>query len=131
MIAFFLIVTIPLSFVLGLAYLIALYIAKFYVAIWIGNVILRRGGRMDVSPVPSMLLGLVIIYIVTAIPIAGTLIAFLTVFLGLGALLQRKETRLEAAFEPAPEPPGGLPNGFPGAPPAPPAPPAPESAAGR
>jgi len=66
-----------------------------------------------------MLLGLVILYVVTAIPVAGTLISFLIVFLGIGALLQRRETRLEAAFEAEPSEPEGLPNGFPGAPPAP------------
>jgi cytoskeletal protein CcmA (bactofilin family) len=109
-----LILTIPLMFVVGLAYAIALYIAKFYVSIWLGNLILGRGGRTDVSPIPSMLLGLVIVYLVTAIPIFGTLVGIVIIFFGLGALLQRKETRLDAAFEPAPAVSNGLPNEFPG-----------------
>ena len=108
------ILTIPLMFVVGLAYAIALYIAKFYFSIWLGNVILSRGGRTDVSPIPSMLLGLTIVYLVTAIPFVGTLIGVVIIFFGLGALMQRKETRLDAAFEPAPVVSDGLPSEFPG-----------------
>ena len=109
------ILTIPLMFVVGLAYAIALYIAKFYFSIWLGNLILRRGGRTDVSPIPSMLLGLTIVYLVTAIPIVGALVGVVIIFFGLGALMQRKETRLDAAFEPAPVVSNGLPDEFPGA----------------
>ncbi len=116
------IITIPLMFVVLMSYLIALYIAKFYVAIWLGNLILQRSGRTDVSPIPSLLLGLVPIYLVTAIPIAGTLIGIVIIFFGLGALLQRKETRLDTAFEPPPAPEGALPSTFPGSPAAPAAP---------
>jgi len=108
------ILTIPLMFVVGLAYAIALYIAKFYFSIWLGNMILGRGGRMDVSPIPSMLLGLTLVYLVTAIPFVGTLVGIVIIFFGLGALLQRKETKLDAAFEPAPVVSNGLPNEFPG-----------------
>ncbi len=108
------ILTIPLMFVVGLAYVIALYIAKFYFSIWLGNLILRRGGRTDVSPIPSMLLGLTIVYLVTAIPVVGTLVGVIIIFFGLGALMQRKETRLDAAFEPAPVVSNGLPDEFPG-----------------
>jgi hypothetical protein len=111
-----LIITAPLMFVVTLAYLIMLYIAKFYVAIWLGDLILRRSGRTDVSPIPSLLLGLVPIYLVTAIPFLGTFIGIVIIFFGVGALLQRRETRLDTAFEPAPMPesPSGLPNNFPG-----------------
>jgi len=108
------ILTIPLMAVVGLAYAIALYIAKFYFSIWLGNLILRRGGRTDVSPIPSMLLGLTIVYLVTAIPIMGALVGVIIIFFGLGALMQRKETRLDAAFEPAPVVSNGLPDEFPG-----------------
>ena len=124
LIALVLILTIPLSLILLLAYLIALYIAKFYVSIWLGNLILRRGGQTDKSPIPAMLLGLLIIYLVTAIPVIGTLIGIVVMFFGLGALLQRKETRLNGVFETAPAAQDGLPDSFPGAPPAPPTPPA-------
>jgi len=111
-----LVLTIPLSWILILGYLIALYIAKFYVATWIGKLILR-GRAADASPIPPMLLGLTILFLVTWIPVLGTLVAFLTWFFGLGALLQRKETRLNGAFEPpeAPESPG-LPDAFPAGP---------------
>jgi cytoskeletal protein CcmA (bactofilin family) len=111
-----LIITAPLMFVATLAYLILLYIAKFYVAIWLGNLILKRSGRADVSPIPSMLLGLVLVYLVTAIPYLGTFVGIVIIFFGIGALLQRRETRLDSAFEPSPVPvnSNGLPNNFPG-----------------
>jgi cytoskeletal protein CcmA (bactofilin family) len=111
-----LIITIPFCLVLGLAYLIALYIAKFYFSIWLGSWILRRGDRiMTASPIPPMLLGLVIVYLLTAIPVLGTLIGIVIIFFGLGALLQRKETRLETAFEPVePVDQNALPSVFPG-----------------
>jgi cytoskeletal protein CcmA (bactofilin family) len=110
-----LVLTIPLSFMLLLAYLIAIYIAKFYVAIWLGNLMLGRGGKTVGSPIGPMLLGLLVIYIVTAIPIVGTLVGIVIIFLGLGALLQRRETRLNGAFEEQqPAEPGALPNSFPG-----------------
>ncbi len=111
-----LVLTIPLSIVVFLMYLVALYIAKFYVAAWLGKLILR-GRPADASPIPPMLLGLTILYLVTWIPYLGFLVSLLVIFFGLGALLQRKETRLNGAFEPptAPEPPG-LPDTFPAGP---------------
>jgi cytoskeletal protein CcmA (bactofilin family) len=111
-----LILTIPLAMVLTLGYLIAAYVAKFYVAIWLGSIIVRRAEGSRKSPVPVMLLGLAILYIVTAVPVVGTLVSFLAVFLGLGALLQRKETRLDQVFEQQAEPNGALPGAFPGTP---------------
>lgn len=117
LIGMLLVVPFMLAVVLGLAYLIAIYIAKFYVGLWIGNLILRRSGRTDVSPVPAMLLGLLIVYLITAIPIAGTLIGMVIVpALGIGALLQRRETGLNGAFEPSSPSPEGLPESFPGGP---------------
>jgi len=109
-----LIVTWPVAMLVTLGYLVCVYIAKFYVAIWLGNLILRRENKPDVSPIPAMLLGLVIVYAVTAIPVAGTLIGILIIFFGFGALLQRRETRLDRAFEPQPAATDALPNGFPG-----------------
>lgn len=116
-IALVLILTIPLSMVFLLGYAIAAYIAKFYVAIWVGSIIVRRADGSTRSPIPVMLLGLLILYILTALPYIGTLFTFLIVFFGFGALLQRKETRLDKVFErEQPEPNGALPGTFPGSP---------------
>jgi len=121
-IALLLIVTIPLSWILTLAFWIGIYIAKFYVAIWLGDLIMRRTDRTDASQIPSMILGLAILYIVTAIPVVGTLAMFVIIFFGLGALLQQRGTKLEKAFQDeTTEPDQGLPQSF-QAPPAPPAP---------
>ncbi|MBD3368460.1 MAG: hypothetical protein GF405_09870 [Candidatus Eisenbacteria bacterium] len=126
-IALILIITIPLSWIITLGFWIAIYIAKFYVAIWLGDLILRRADRPDTSPIPSMILGLAILYIIAAIPVVGTLAMFIIVFFGLGALLQRRGTKLDMAFEDdAGEVDEGLPSSFP----APPAPPAPQTGSG-
>jgi cytoskeletal protein CcmA (bactofilin family) len=117
-----LVLTIPLAMVLGLGYAIVAYIAKFYVAIWLGSIIVRRKEGETRSPIPVMLLGLAILYILTALPFVGTLISFLIVFLGFGALLQRKETHLDQVFEQKSEPNGALPGAFPAPPAAPSAP---------
>jgi cytoskeletal protein CcmA (bactofilin family) len=117
-----LILTIPLSMVLTLGYAIVAYIAKFYVAIWLGSIIVRRKEGETRSLIPVMLLGLAILYILTALPFVGTLISFLIVFFGFGALLQRKETRLDQVFEQKSEPNGALPGTFPAPPAAPSAP---------
>jgi cytoskeletal protein CcmA (bactofilin family) len=111
-----LVLTIPLGFVVFLVYLVALYIAKFYVGLWLGKLILRNRPA-GASPIPPMLLGITILYVLTWIPILGFLITLVVIFFGLGALLQRKETRLNGAFEPTPSPePPGLPEALPAGP---------------
>jgi cytoskeletal protein CcmA (bactofilin family) len=111
-----LVLTIPLSFIVFLVYLVAVYIAKFYVGTWLGKLILRNRPA-GASPIPPMLLGVSILYLLTWIPVLGFLITLVVVFFGLGALLQRKETRLNGAFESATshEPPG-LPETLPAGP---------------
>ena len=117
LIALILIVTIPLSWILTLGFLIGIYIAKFYVAIWLGDLMLKRSDRPDTSPIPSMILGLLALYLITAIPVAGTLAMFVIIFFGIGALLQRRGTRLETAFqEESGETSEGLPTDFPARP---------------
>jgi len=111
LICMLLVVSIPLGLILMLGYITAAYIAKFYAATWLGNLVLRR--HPDASPMPAMLLGITMLYAVTWIPILGGLVAFIAAFLGLGALLQGKGTRLNGAFEPAPAEAAGLPNAFP------------------
>ena len=79
--AFFTIVGIPLGIVL--LFLIVPLLAMSYIttALVVGRLILKK------SKLLAFLLGLVILGLLTLIPIAGGLIAFLAIIFGLGALL--------------------------------------------
>lgn len=81
------VVTIPLSFLLLLLYVIALYLAKLPVAIWLGQRILGRAGRAVPSPFACLALGVPLLYLAFKIPYLGTLLWCGTLFLGLGALI--------------------------------------------
>jgi hypothetical protein len=70
-----------LALILLAIFLIAFYLAKIYVALTIGELILK-----NVSRGWALLLGLVIYGIVALIPFIGPLVVFLTMLFGLGAI---------------------------------------------
>ena len=67
-----LIVTIPFAALALFLYVVALYVAKLPVAIWLGQRILRWGGRPPPSPFWGLLLGAPILYLVFETPYLGT-----------------------------------------------------------
>ncbi len=77
---------IPLALVLLVLYWLALYTAKIIVGlatgIWVAN---RSGWKRNIGWV--FVLGLLLYYIVTSIPVIGWIIGFFAMLLGLGALL--------------------------------------------
>lgn len=77
---------IPLGFILLTMYLITLYLSRIYVALAIGRLIFRR----QVSPYLGLLVGLLILWVLKAIPFLGWLIGFIAVLLGLGALAAQR-----------------------------------------
>ncbi|OGD84587.1 hypothetical protein A2165_02415, partial [Candidatus Curtissbacteria bacterium RBG_13_40_7] len=79
------VVTIPLALMLLVAFLITLYLAKIFVALWVGQMILQRLDR-KLGDYWTYLLGLVVIYIVTWIPIIGWLVGLIVLLTGVGAL---------------------------------------------
>ncbi len=81
-------VGIPAAIILAFAYTIFFYIAKIYVSISLGRIILRAL-RKDSDPRQgwSLLLGLIILTILFMIPVLGVVIYFLVIFWGLGAIL--------------------------------------------
>lgn len=77
---------IPLALILLAAYLIMLYIARAYAAIGIGRWILARFGSPNASLYLDLLVGLIILWLLTAIPFVGWFIGLLALLFGLGAL---------------------------------------------
>ena len=109
----FTIVGIPLGLLLLLAYAIMIYLSQIIVALGIGGFVLRRHGPQPFSRVFTVLsLGLIAIYIVTALPIIGAIAAFAVLLTGLGSMVF-------AIFssEVAPELPVPMPPPVPGSPP--------------
>jgi hypothetical protein len=92
------IIGLPLAFILGVLYVIALYLSKIFVAIFIGDRIIKAVKKTkDVNLIGAMILGLVILYIIFAIPIIGWLIKFVVLLWGLGVLytVLKKKLNLE------------------------------------
>ena len=109
--AVILIITIPLVLIYWLLLLIAFYLGKVPVAVWIGRWGLGKLGRASSSDAWSFVAGLFVLYVVFSIPILGTWLWFLVSLLGLGALvLGARDHRLarrspEPAARPAASPP--------------------------
>jgi cytoskeletal protein CcmA (bactofilin family) len=82
-----LIITIPLVVVLFLLYGLTLYFTQFPVALWLGRKVLALFRKTDPSPYLSLVLGLLVLYLLFAIPCVGWLVRFYVVFLGFGAIL--------------------------------------------
>jgi cytoskeletal protein CcmA (bactofilin family) len=80
-----LLITIPFVAIYLIAYVIALYLAKIPVAIWVGRFVLDKARRPS-GPYLALFVGLAVIYLVFMIPILGVLAQCLAALLGLGAM---------------------------------------------
>lgn len=90
--AFFLFITllfIPLSIVIMILYFLAMYVSKIFVAYALGR---KVAEALNVKWAKGLvyLAGLVIFYLVTAIPVIGWIISLAALLLGLGALIISK-----------------------------------------
>jgi len=72
--------------ILMAAYLISVYLSRAFVGLAIGRWLFRRLGRESVSPYLGFFVGLIILWLLIAIPFVGWLIHLLALLLGLGAL---------------------------------------------
>ena len=81
---------IPLGLILLAMYLILVYISRIYVGLAIGRWLFGKFGRANTSLYLSLLVGLVILWILRAIPIIGGFIGFISILLGIGALLVQR-----------------------------------------
>jgi len=80
-----LLITIPFVVIYLLAYVVAAYLAKIPVAIWLGRYVLGKLNR-PASAYMSLFVGLFLLYLVFMLPILGVVAQFLAALLGLGAM---------------------------------------------
>ena len=79
------IVGIPLAFLTLSVYFIFLYVAKYFVMVWVGTKVLKE--KVDKPPYKTFVIGLAIYTLVTLIPFVGGLTQLLALLFGLGASL--------------------------------------------
>lgn len=82
------IIGIPFAVILGLAYGITLYLAKIFVAVYIGAWLTERFGWTERHKgVWPVLLGLTILVLLSKVPFIGSIIGILVVLVSLGSLV--------------------------------------------
>ncbi len=81
---------IPFSLLLMVLYFVYLCIAKIFVAMYIGQKIVRKLNKTK-NMYLALLMGLVIVFILSMIPIVGWLLQFVFAITGMGALLLVKK----------------------------------------
>ena len=80
-------VGLPVGLAAALLYGLALYVAKLPTAVWMGDRLLGLAGRPGASPHAAMALGVVVLYLLFAIPWVGGLFWLVATWLGLGAMV--------------------------------------------
>lgn len=105
-----LIVSLPLGVVTLLVFVIALYLAKLPVALWLGRRALRAAGQASPSPFLALTIGVIALHLLFLVPFyVGTFAWWLTTWLGLGAMVlalrNRSQPPAKGGASPAPAPP--------------------------
>ena len=80
-------VGLPIGFAAALLFALALYAAKLPIAVWIGDRLLGLTGRPGASPYAAMTIGILLLYLLFAIPYVGWLFWLAATWLGLGAMV--------------------------------------------
>lgn len=81
------VIGIPMGLILLIVYGLALYLARIITAVLIGNMIIRRVGKVTFwTELLQVLTGLLIIEILSLIPIVNILVGIMVVVIGLGAI---------------------------------------------
>lgn len=80
-------VGIPLAVIMTAFYLLVMYISRIPVAFAIGRWVFAKTGKPEVSRYLAFFVGLLIFWVLTAIPFLGPLLSFLGLLLGMGALI--------------------------------------------
>lgn len=84
---FFTFIGIPLALMLGVVWLMMLYLGKIITAIMIGEEIMKRRKQVEGRKhniILSMIVGIIVSYIIFSIPVIGTLVAMLATIFGVG-----------------------------------------------
>lgn len=83
----FTVIGIPLALIIGVWWLVATYVAKIFTAILIGSLIFQKIFKKDgVALIWQLVLGVVVLWLLIAIPWIGWILALVAIWLGLGAI---------------------------------------------
>src|SRR5262245_1909533 len=85
---------IPIGLVLGALFAVTLYIARIYVMLWAGHLLLLMLTE-SITPGWAFFTGLVLYSLCGLIPFVGNLVTLLTLILGLGALLLTRNALIQ------------------------------------
>ena len=77
----------PIGIAAALLFALALYAAKLPIAVWVGARMLALVGRPGASPYAAMAVGVVLLYLLFAIPFVGWAFWLAATWLGLGAMV--------------------------------------------
>lgn len=80
-------VGVPIGIIVTLLFGVALYLAKLPAAAWAGERLLANAGRPDASPYAAMAIGVLVLYLLFAVPWLGGLCWLAATWLGLGAMV--------------------------------------------
>lgn len=89
-------VGLPIGVAAVLLFGLALYAAKLPIAVWIGGRLLGLAGRPGASPYAAMATGVLLLYLLFAIPFVGWLFWLAATWLGLGAMVVAGRRYLDA-----------------------------------
>ena len=88
-------VGLPIGIAGVLLFGLALYAAKLPIAVWLGDRLLGWAGRPGASPYAAMALGILLLYLLFAIPYVGGVFWLAATWLGLGAMVVSGRRLLE------------------------------------
>jgi len=91
------VIGLPLAVFLLFGYILALYLSKVFVGVFIGGKILGIFFKKGLSPIWYLILGLIILTLLAKVPYLGWPVRILTIIFGLGSLLlSRRALYLQA-----------------------------------
>lgn len=89
------IIGLPLALILFAVYMISLYVARIVAGLAIGRWLFARTGNPNASLYGALAVGLLILWVLSAIPILGWAISSIALLLGLGALAGQRYTMMK------------------------------------
>lgn len=77
---------IPLAIILLALWMILLYVARIITALWLGQLIVSKINKKNSSLMWPLVIGVLVLFLLTSIPILGAFICLIAIWLGLGAI---------------------------------------------
>lgn len=88
------VVGIPLAFILGILFIIEIYLAKIFVGIVMGQLVLDLFRKSQASTYTLLAVGLAVYYVISSVRLIGGLISLATILFALGAIFIYKRKLL-------------------------------------